>query len=147
MYNEIELQSIDTNALVLLLTCVAMEKEESDDNIFSVFLKLVTSSPTWYDIFCLINQISISIDICKTFPVCYCFTGCYTNSSFNVKVKCSFFDAWVESDAKDSIKKTFMKLGNMPRIFKTEEIFVIASLVKLVYFGSKNDKSRSLNEL
>ena len=91
MYNEIELQSIDTNALVLLLTCVAMEKEESDDNIFSVFLKLVTSSPTWFDLFYLINQISISIDICKTLPVFYCFTGCYTNSSFNGKVKCSFF--------------------------------------------------------
>lgn len=53
----------------------------------------------------------------------------------------------MKSDVKDSIKKTFMKLGNMPRILKTEDIFVIASLVKLVYIGSKNDKSRSLNEL
>ena len=65
------MQSIDTDALVLLLTCFAMEKEEPDHNVFSVFLKLVKSSPAWYNIFYLVNQISISIDICKILPVCY----------------------------------------------------------------------------
>ena len=40
-----------------------------------------------------------------------------------------------------------MKLGNMPRILEAEDIFVIASLVKLAYFGSNNDKSMSLNKL
>ena len=61
--------------------------------------------------------------------------------------KCLSFDTWMKNYVEDSISKTFMKLGNIPGIVEAEHIFVIASLVKLVYFGSKNDKSRSLNDL
>ena len=145
MFNDIEVQSIGTDVLVLLLTYGVMEKEEFNYNIITVFFKLVTSSPTWYDIVYLINQ--IGINIYKTLPVWYCFIGYDTNSSFNGKWKCPSFDTWMKSYVEDSISKTFMKLGNMPGIVEAEHIFVIASLVKLVYFGSKNDKSRSLNDL
>lgn len=59
----------------------------------------------------------------------------------------TFFDAGIKSDVKDVITKTFMKLGNMRGIFKGEEVFVIKSPIKLVYFGSDHDKSRSFNKL
>ena len=145
MYTEIEVQSIDTDVLILLLAYVAMELEASDHNTFNVFFKMVTSSPTWYDIVQVINQ--IGLDICKALPFFYCLTGCDTNSSFNGKGKCSFFDTWMKSENKDEITKIFIKLGNMPKSIEKEDVLNIESLVKLVYFGTNHDKSRSLNAL
>ena len=95
-YTVIEVQSIDTGVLVLLLAYIAMELE-STNNIFNVFFKKVTPSPKWYDIVHVINR--IGPDICKALPFFYCFTGCDTNSSFHGKGKCSFFKAWMKSEA------------------------------------------------
>ena len=89
-YTVMEIQSIDTDVLVLLLACFAMEWQ-STNNTFNVFFKMVTSSSKWYDLIHVINQ--IGIDICKALLFFYCFTGCNTNSNFNGKGKCSFFDA------------------------------------------------------
>ena len=72
MWNKTEVQSIDTVVLVLLLAYAAVEMGESDRNIFSVFFKMVTSIPTWYDIVYLINQ--TGIDFCKALSFFYCLT-------------------------------------------------------------------------
>ena len=44
-------------------------------------------------------------------------------------------------------QKLLMKLGNMPGIVKTEDVFVTESLIKLLYFGNNHNYSSSLNEL
>ena len=107
MHNEIEVQSTNTDVLALLLAYIAMEMEESDHKIFSVFFELVTSSPTWYDIVYLINQ--TGIDICKALSFFQCFTS--SPSSFNGKGKYSFFYAWMQSDVKDDITKATHETG------------------------------------
>ena len=146
MYNVIVVQSIDTDVLVLLLAYVAGEATSSNRNAFHVFFKLVTSDPTWYDVVAIIKQ--LGIDICKALPFFYAFTGCDTVSSFSGKGKCTFFDAWMKSREKDQITETFTKLGNMPQTIKDEDVFVIESLVKLVYYGcAKGHKDLSLNAL
>ena len=143
-YTVIEVQSIDTDVLVLLLAFVAMELE-STNNRFNVFFKIVTPSPKWYDIVHAINW--IGIDTCKALPFFYCFTGCDTNSSFHGKGKCSFFDAWMKSERKDELTKTFVRLGHMPESIESVDIFNVQSLVKDVYFGKSHDKTKTLNLL
>ena len=53
----------------------------------------------------------------------------------------------MKSKLKDDITKISMKLDNMPAISEDEDVFVIESLVTLVYFGISHDKSRRLNKL
>ena len=93
-YSFIEIQSIDTDVLILLLAYIAMELVSHNDS-FNLCLKLVTPDPTWYNILSLIEH--LTIDICKALPYFYAFTGCDTVSSFNGKGKCTIFDTWMES--------------------------------------------------
>ena len=143
-YTVIEVQSIDNNFLVLLLAYVAMELE-STNNTFNLFFKMFTPSPKWYDIIHVITGIGISI--CKVMPFFYCFNGCDTNLSFNGKGMCSFFDAWMMSERKNELIKTFVRLGHMPESTESVNIFNVPSLVKDVYFGASHDKTKSLNSL
>ena len=118
----IEVQSIDTDVLFLFLAYVAMEME-STDNTFNVFFKMVTPSPKWYDAVHVINRIGIGIR--KAMPLCYYFTSCDINSSFNGKGKCSFFDAWMKSERKDELTKTFVRLGNIPESIESVDILML----------------------
>ena len=119
-YTVIEVQSIDTDVLVLLLAFVATELE-STNNTFNAFFKMVTPSPKWFDIVHVINRIGIGI--CKALPFFYRFTDCDTNSSFHAKGKCSFFDAWMKSERKDEQTKTFVRLQHMPESIESVDIF------------------------
>ena len=143
-YTVMEVQSIDTDVLVLLLADVAMELE-STNNTLNVIFKMVTPSPKWYDIVHAINW--IGTDICKALPFFYCFTGCDTNSSFHGKGNCSFFGASMKSERKDELTKTFVRLGYLPENIQSVDIFDVESLVKDVYFGTSHDKTKSLNSL
>ena len=131
-YTVIEVQSIDTDVLVLLLAFVAMELE-STNNTFNVFFKIVTPSPKWYDIVHAINW--IGIDTCKALPFFCCFTGCDTNSSFHGKGKCSFFDAWMKSERKDELTKTFVRLGHMPESIESVDIFKFSHSLRMFTLG------------
>ena len=93
-YSFIELQSIDTDVLILLLAYIAIELVSNNDS-FNLYPKFVTPNPTWYNILSLIEH--LTIDVCKALPYFYTFTGCDTVSSFNGKDKCTFFDTWMES--------------------------------------------------
>ena len=143
-YTVIEVQSIGTDVLILLLAYVAMELE-STNNTFNVFFKMITPTPKRYDIVHVINR--IGIDICKALAFFYCFTSCDTNSTFHGKGKCSFFDAWMKSESKDELTKTFVRLGYMPKSIENVDIFNVESLVKDVYFGTSHDKTKNLNLL
>ena len=48
-YSPIEIQSIDSDVLILLLAYIAMELVSNNDS-FNLYLKLVTPNPTWYSI-------------------------------------------------------------------------------------------------
>ena len=87
-YSFIEIQSIDTDVLILLLAYIAMELVSNNDS-FNLYLKLVTPNPTWYNILSLIEH--LTIDVCKALPYFYAFTGCVTVPNFNGKGKCTFF--------------------------------------------------------
>ena len=120
--------------------------ESSNNHTANVFFKLVTPSPTWYNIVSLIKE--LGTDICKAFPFLYAFTGCDSVSSFNGKGKCTFWDHWMKSGMKDNITRTFIKLGNMPGSMDSDNIYALEVLVKSVYYGGiKNFKETSLNEL
>ena len=94
-YTDIEVQSIDTDVLVLLLAYVAKTLEVIDDPALSIHFKLITANPKWFDIISLTNH--FGINICKACPYFDAFTGCDTVSSFNGKGKCIFFDTWMKS--------------------------------------------------
>ena len=64
-YSFIEIQSIDTDVLILLLAYIAMELVSNKDS-FNLHLKLVTPNPTWYNILSLIEH--LTIDVCKALP-------------------------------------------------------------------------------
>ena len=72
-YSFIEIQSIDTDVLILLLAYIAMELVSNNDSL-NLYLKLVTSNPTWYNILSLIEH--LTIDVCKALPYFYAFTEC-----------------------------------------------------------------------
>ena len=66
-YTVMEVQSIDTDVLVLLLADVAMELE-STNNTLNVIFKMVTPSPKWYDIVHVINRTgSVYKRLCHSF--------------------------------------------------------------------------------
>ena len=48
-YSPIEIQSIDSDVLILLLAYIAMELVSNNDS-FNLYLKLVTPNPIWYSI-------------------------------------------------------------------------------------------------
>ena len=87
-YSFIEIQSIDTDALILLLAYIAMELVSNNDS-FNLYLKLVTPNLTSYNVLSLIQH--LTIDVCKALPYFYAFTGCVTVPNFNGKGKCTFF--------------------------------------------------------
>ena len=143
-YSDIEVQSIDTDVLVLLLAYVAKTLELMDDSVLNVYFTLVTANPKWFNIISLIDH--LGIDICKAFPYFHAFTGCDTVSSFNWKGKCMFFDSWMKSAIKNRITQTMIKLGYMPEYTDPEDIQVLESLVKSVYYGdTKNLENVTLN--
>ena len=143
MYDQIVVYSIDTDVLVLLLGYVASEMENATHS-FSMYFKMVSSSPKWYNICQLVEE--LGADVCKALPFFYCFTGCDTVSAFNGKGKCSFFDEWMKSRMKDSITNVFIKLGHLPDSVSAVDTSIIVSLVKSVYFGSQYENV-NLNEL
>ena len=59
-YSFIEIQSIDTEVLILLLAYIAMELVSNSDS-FNLYLKLVTPNLTWYNIFSLIEHLTIDV--------------------------------------------------------------------------------------
>ena len=143
-YSFIEIQSIDTDVLILLLAYIAMELVSNNDS-FNLYLKLVTPNSTWY-ILPLIEH--LTIDNSKALPYFYAFTGCDTVSSFNGKCKCTFFDTWMESKKKNDLTKTFIKLGNMPESINSDDRNTLEFLVKTVYFGNVKDiENISLNDM
>ena len=48
-YSFIEIQSIDTDVLILFLAYIAMELVSNNDS-FNLYFKLVTPNPAWYNI-------------------------------------------------------------------------------------------------
>ena len=68
--------------------------------------------------------------ICKALPFFYFLTGCDTNSIFNGKGKCSFFDNWINSECNDELTNTFVRLGHVPKSIESVDIFIVESLVK-----------------
>ena len=85
--------------------------------------------------------------ICKALPFFYFLTGCDTNSIFNGKGKCSFFDNWIKSECNDELTNTFVRLGHVPKSIESVDIFIVESLVKDVYFGTSHGKTKILNLL
>ena len=75
----------------------------------------------------------------------YCFDGCDTISGFNGKGNCSFFDAWMKSERKDELTKTFVRLRHILESTESVDIFNIESLVKDAYFGTSHDKTKSVS--
>ena len=140
-HTDIEIQSI-----ILLLAYIVLQMDSSNNITVNVFFKLVTPTPKWYNVVSLINE--LGTDICKGFPFFYAFTGCDSVSSFNGKGKCTFWDQWKRSEMKDDMTRTFIKLSNMPGSIDNDDIYVLETLVKSVYFrGMKNLNEKSLNEL
>ena len=140
----IEIQSIDSDVLILLLANVAAElcNEDTDS---TVYFKLVTANPTWYNVRGLIDI--LGVDVSKALPFFYALTGCDSVESFNGKGKCSFFDAWMKSDQKDALTKTFINISDMPLSIDAE-MPLVEKLVKQVYFGTiRNFETSSLNAL
>ena len=131
-YSFIEIQSIDTDVLILLPAYIAMELV-SNNNSFKFYLKLVTPNPTWYDILSLIEH--LTIDVCRTLQCFYAFTGCDIVSSFNGKGKCHFFYTWMESKKKNDLTKTFFKLGNMSESINSDDKNTAEFLVKTLCSG------------
>ena len=136
------MQSIDTDVLILLLAYIAMELVSNNDS-FNLYLQLVTPNPTWYNILPLIEH--LTVDVCKALPYFYAFTGCDAVSSFNGKGKCTFFDTWMESESKNDLTKTFIKLAEL---INSDDRNTLEFLVKTVYFGNVKDiENISLNEM
>ena len=118
----------------------------SNNDSFNLYLKLVTPNSTWYNILPLIEH--LTIDNCKALPYFYAFTGYDTVSGFNGEGKCTFFDTWMESEKKNDLAKTFIKLGNMPESINSDDKNILEFLVKKVYFGNVKDiENISLNEM
>ena len=113
--------------IILLLDYKAMKLVSNNDS-FNLYFKLVTPNPTWYNILSLIEY--LTINICKVLPYFYVLTGCDTVSSFNGKVKCTFFDTWIESKKKNHLTKTFIKLENMPESINSYDKKPMEFLVK-----------------
>ena len=135
-YSFIEIESIDTDLLILLLAYIAMELV-SDNDSFNLYFQLVTPNPTWCNILSLVEH--LTIDVCKASLYFYALTGCDTVSSFSGKGKYTFFDAWIESKKKKDLTKTFFKLGNMPVLINSDDKNTQEFLVKSVYFENVKD--------
>ena len=73
-YTDIEVQSIDTDVLVLLLAYVAKTFELIYDPALNIYFKLITANPKWFNIISFINH--FGINICKACPYFHAFTGC-----------------------------------------------------------------------
>ena len=56
-----------------------------------------------------------------------------------------FFYAWMKSERKDELKKTFVRLGHIPESIESVDIFNVESLVKDAYFGTSHDKPKSVS--
>ena len=144
-YAYIEVHSVDSDVLILLLTYVAAELESCDGRQISLYFKLITNDPTWYNVISIIDN--FGIDVCKALSFFHAFIGCDVVSSFNGRGKCSFFDAWMKYE-KEHLTKIFIKLGNMPDSVDREDMIALESLVKHVYYGSvRNIENMPLNEL
>ena len=69
-------------------------------------------------------------------------------SSFNEKGNCTFFDTCMKMKMKNDLRKTFIKLGNVPEAINSDDKNTLAFLVKPVYFGNVKDiENISLNEM
>ena len=64
-YSFIEIQSIDSDVLFLLLAYIAMKLVSNNDS-FNLYFKLVTPNPTLYNILSLIHH--LAIDVFKALP-------------------------------------------------------------------------------
>ena len=144
-YYFIEVQSIVTDILILLLAYIAMELVSNND-LFNLYLKLVIPNPTWYNILSLIEH--LTIDVCKALPHFYAFTGCDIVSNVNGKRKFIFFDTWMKRKKKNDLTKRFIKLGNIAESINSGDKNKLEFLVKTVYFGNVKDiRNISLNEM
>ena len=111
-----------------------------------MYFKLITTDPTWYNIKTLIEQLGTGI--CKALPFFFSFTDCDTVSSFHGEGKCTMFDMWMKIDIKDQLTKTIIKLGKLPQAIANEDMYILETFVKFVYFGSnRNFSILTLNEL
>ena len=112
----------------------------------NVFVKLVTPAVTWYNIVSFINILGTGI--CKALPFFFAFTGCDTISAFHGKGKCTFWDHWMKSKAKDDLTRTHIALGRLPCSISNNDINTLETLVKSVYFGNtRNVNTLTLNQL
>ena len=101
-YSFKEIQSIETDVLILLLAYIAKELVSNNDS-FNLYFKLVTPNPTWYNISSMIEH--LTIDVCEALPYFYAYTECDTVSSLDGKGKCTFLDTWMESKNKNDLTK------------------------------------------
>ena len=54
----------------------------------------------------------------------------------------------MERKKKNNLKKTLIKLGNMPKSINSDDKNILKFLVKIVYFGNVEDiENISLNEM
>ena len=134
-----KVQSIDTDVFVLLLAYFSMELEST----FNVFFKMATPSPKWYDIVHVINRKALLY-----MRLCHSFTALMAVIPFQVlmgKEIVHFFYAWMKSERKDELKKTFVRLGHIPESIESVDIFNVKSLVKDAYFGTSHNKTKSVS--
>ena len=110
-YSFKEIQSIETDVLILLLVYIAKELVSNNDS-FNLYFKLVTPNPTWYNILSMIEH--LTIDVCKALPYFYAYTECDAVSSLDGNDKCTFLDTWMESKKKNDLTKHSSSLDTCP---------------------------------
>ena len=143
--NLVVVKSIDHDVFILLIAYVA-KRSESVAIKCDIYFKLISSSPTWYNISNIVE--SHGKDVCEALPFFFAFTGCDNVSSFHGKGKCTLFDAWMNNSEKEKLTQTFIKLGCLPESVSDNDIDCIEVFVKNAYFGNvKNLTDVSLNEL
>lgn len=70
-------------------------------------------------------------------PFQYAFSGCDSTSSFFSIGKCKWFDHWMNCSDKDQLTLTFIELSNKPEGITSNQLDILETYVKKVYYPSK----------
>ena len=90
---------------------VAAELESCDGRQISVYFKLITNDPIWYNVISIIDN--FGIDVCEALSFFHAFTGCDTVSCFYDKGKLT---AWITANTAPNLAiwETFSQLSMQP---------------------------------
>ena len=140
-YNSIVVRTIDTDVVVLLISCKPYMDEVGTGNVYALMGK--GKDLHYYDI----NAISskLGTDMCEGLPFFYAFTGCDTVSSmFNVS-KCTFWDNLNLQKNLPDLLEIFKELSKQPLSLTSRQINLLELFVLRVYYP-KNPSPKGLNE-